>query len=145
MNRKIALVGVGAAATIAAVTAAAVPDVAAAGPQHVTQHFTAKSSSSPLNFSKTAFALTDNDVRNGKTIGRDVLICTHTGTGASHCHVAFAQNGGLLYARFSLADKTGALKGVVTGGTGSFANANGTLTGQAVSRKAVKITLRYTK
>ena len=104
----------------------------------MTQHFTAKSSSSPLNFSKTAYALTDNDVRNGKTIGRDVLICTHTGTGASHCHVAFAQNGGLLYARFSLADKTGALKGVVTGGTGSFANANGTLTGQAVSRKAVE-------
>lgn len=144
MNRKIALASVAAAATIAGVTAAAVPDMAAAGTQTVTQHFTAKSSSSPLKLSKTAYALTDNDVRNGKTIGRDVLYCTNA-PGASNCHVAFAQNGGLLYARFTLTDKTGALKGVVTGGTGSFAKAKGTLTGQAVSRTAVKITLHYTK
>ena len=74
-----------------------------------------------------------------------MLYCTETGTGTSNCHVAFAQKGGLLYAKFALADKTGVLKGAVTGGTGSFTHANGTLSGQAASQTDVKITLHYKK
>jgi hypothetical protein len=111
----------------------------------VTQHFDAKSSSSPLAFSKTSYVLTDNDVKGDKKIGRDVLDCTDTGTGTSHCHLAFAQHGALLYAKFALDDTTGALKGAVTGGTGTFAHASGTLAGQAVAQNDVKITLHYKK
>ena len=109
------------------------------------QHFTAKSSSAPLVLSKTGYVLSDNDVKSGKTIGRDVLSCTDAGTGASHCRVAFAEKGGLLYARFALTDNTGTLKGAVTGGTGSLTHAKGTFTGQPVSQKDVTITLHYTK
>ena len=148
MNRKTALVTLGLAAAVATATVAAAvagPAMAASGTKTVTQHFDAQSSSSPLQLSKTSYVLTDNDVAGGKTIGHDVLYCTDTGTGASHCSVAFAQKGGLLYAQFALSDATGALKGTVTGGTGSFAHAKGTLTGQAISQKDVKITLHYTK
>jgi hypothetical protein len=148
MNRKTALVSLGMAAAIATATVAAAvagPAVAASGTKAVTQHFDAKSLSSPLRPSKTSFVLTDNDAADGKTIGRDVLYCTGAGTGASHCRVAFAQKGGLLYAKFALSDTTGALKGTVTGGTGRFAHAKGTLAGQAVSQEDVKITLHYKK
>ena len=147
MNRKTALVTVGMAAAVVAGTsaAAAVPALAAGGAKTVTQRFVAESSSSPLIFSGTSYALTDNDVASGKTIGRDVLYCTDAGRGTSHCHVAFTQKGGLLYAKFALADTTGVLKGTVTGGTGRFAHAKGTLAGQAVSKKDVTIALRYKK
>jgi hypothetical protein len=144
MNRKTALV-TGGVATVVAATAAAMPALAASGTKTVIEHFDAKSSSSALMLSKADYVLTDSDVRSGKTIGRDVLSCTDTGTGTSHCHVAFAQKGGFLYAKFALTDKTGALKGTITGGTGSFAHARGTLAGQAVSKKDVTITLHYTK
>jgi hypothetical protein len=144
MNRKTTLVTSGLAAAVLATTALAVPALAADGAKTVTQHFDAKSSSSPLTFGKTSYALTDDDVTHGKKIGRDVLFCTDTGKGTSHCHVAIAQKGGLLYAKFALADTTGALKGAVTGGTGTFAHANGTLAGRAVSHHDVKITLHYT-
>ena len=87
-------------------------------------------------------ALADNDFKGKKQIGSDVLYCTGAGTKTTHCHVGFAQKGGLLYAKFALSD-TGALKGAVTGGTGSFAKAKGTLTGQAESQTDVKITLHY--
>ena len=147
MNRKTAIVTLGAAATIATATvaaAAAGPAVAAGGATTITQHFDAKSSSSPLRTTKTSFVATDNDVARGKAIGRDVLYCTGAAAGASHCRVAFAQKGGLLYAKFTIS-QSGALNGTITGGTGTFAHANGTLTGQAVSQKDVKITLHYTK
>lgn len=147
MNRKTVLVTVAATAAVAVavVTAAAVPSVAASETKTVTQHFDAKSSSSPLVLGKTSYVLTDNDVAKGKKIGHDVLYCTDTGTGTAHCHVAFAQKGGLLYAKFALTDTTGVLKGTVTGGTGRFADARGTLAGQASSQKAVAITLHYKK
>jgi hypothetical protein len=148
MNRKTALVTLGVAATVVVATVAAatgVPAVAASSAKTVTQHFDAKSSSSVLMLSKTSYVLTDKDVESGKKIGRDVLYCTDTGTGTSHCHVAFAQKGGLLYAKFALPDTTGVLTGKVTGGTGRFAHAKGTLAGQAVSQTDVKITLHYKK
>ena len=147
MNRKTALVTLGLAAAVATATtvaAVAEPAVAASGTKTVTERFDAQSSSSPLSLSKTSFVLTDNDVAAGKAIGHDVLYCTDAGTGASHCSVAFAQQGGLLYAQFALSDQ-GALQGTVTGGIGRFAHADGTLTGQAVSQKDVKIILRYKK
>jgi hypothetical protein len=147
MSRRTALVTGGVVATVLAATAA-MPALAASGAKTVTQNFDAKSSSSPLLFGTSSFVSTDNDVTSGKTIGRDVLSCTNSGSetsGSSHCRVAFAQKGGILYAKFTLEDTTGGLKGTVTGGTGSFAHAKGTLAGQAMSRKDVTITLRYKK
>jgi hypothetical protein len=141
MKRKTALVTGGVAAAILAATAA-VPALAASDSKTVTERFHAENSSAVLAFSKTTYVVTDNDVKHGKTIGRDVLSCTDTGD-TSHCHVAFAQKGGFLYAEFALADATGVLKGKVTGGTGSYKHAKGALAGQAVSQTDVKITLHY--
>jgi hypothetical protein len=140
MNRNTVVV----AAAVVAATVVAVPAVAASGTKTVTERFDAKSSSAPLTVSKTALVLTDNDVNGSTTIGRDVLYCTGVGAGTSHCHVSFAQKGGVLYAQFSMSGN-GTLKGTVTGGTGSFAHAKGTLAGRAVSQKDVTITLHYKK
>ncbi len=150
MNRKNTLVTLGTAATVTAggiaiAAAVAAPALAASSSSTVTQHFDARSSSAPLLLSKTSFVLTDTDVANHKTIGHDALYCSDTGSGASHCHVAFAQKGGLLYARFALSDKTGKLTGAVTGGTDSFTHAKGTITGTSISRTDVKITLQFKK
>jgi hypothetical protein len=145
MNRKIALVTGGIAATVLAATVATVPALAADGAKSITQSFDAKSSASPLELSKNSLVITDNDVKGTKTIGNDVLYCTGLAAATSHCYVAFAEKGGLLYAEFALSGKTGALKGSVTGGTGSFTKAKGTLTGQTMSKTDVKITLTYKK
>ena len=145
MNSKTALVTLAVATTVAAGAAVAAPALAASSSTTVTQRFDAKSSAAPLLLSKTSYVLTDSDVQKHKTIGHDVLYCTDTGNGASHCHVAFAQKGGLLYARFALSDKSGTLTGAVTGGTGSFAHAKGTIAGRSVSRTDVKVKLHYKK
>jgi hypothetical protein len=145
MNPKTALVTGGLAVTVVAVTAAAGPALAASGTNTVTEHFDAKASSSPLFFGKTTFVSTDTDVDSGKTIGHDVLYCTDAGASTTHCHLAFAQKGGILYAQFALSDTTGGLKGTISGGTGTFEKAKGTVTGQAASHTDVKITLHYKK
>jgi hypothetical protein len=144
MNRRFTV------ATIGAVTAAAacsvIPGTHALGASTSKAHtrsFDAKRTSSFVT-SPTSFVLSDKDEKGSTQIGNDVLSCT-TSAPRDTCHVAFGQKGGLLYARFVLNHSTGALKGAVTGGTGSFRHATGTLKGTAKSQTDVHVTLHYTR
>jgi hypothetical protein len=144
MKRRSFVATVGAVATAAAcsVIAGAHASGAATTKTHI-HSFDAKRTSSFVTGPKS-FVLSDEDEKGSKQIGSDVLSCTTTAA-RDTCHVAFGQHGGLLYARFVLSHSTGTLKGVVTGGTGSYKHATGTLKGNAKSQTDVHVTLHYAK
>ena len=112
-----------------------------AAPRVHTESFQARATDQ-VSTGPNTYLVADQDVVDTTTIGHDVLVCTATQTHSS-CRVAVAQAGGLLYAQFILRDADGRLRGVVTGGTGRYRDAHGTLTGAALSKTAVQITLRY--
>lgn len=87
--------------------------------------------------------LAEQDVDGPAVIGHDVLFCQAT-PDHSTCQIAFAQSGGLLYAHFLIRDADHGVRGTVTGGTGRYRGAHGTITGQVLSQSDVRVTLRYT-
>lgn len=145
VNAAIAVTALGAGSALAAGTALAAghyapvarPDAA----QTHTLKFTAKHTST-IVVSKSAYILTDNDVKDGKLFGADVLSC-HDTSSASLCTVAFGLRGGELYGAFTLSHTDGSLRGRVTGGSGSFAHDSGTIAGQSVSPSRTSVTVVY--
>jgi hypothetical protein len=106
-----------------------------------TQHFHAKATAQ-LPTGKTSFVLAEQDVQGSTMIGHDVLFCRATRT-HSTCEIAFAENGGLIYARFVLRDSDHTFHGPVTGGSGKYRGAHGTIAGRALSQSEVRVHLRY--
>ncbi len=140
----LALAGAALAATTA--TAAILATTADAGahpaPARVqTQHFHAKATAQ-LPTGKASFVLAEQDVVGSTIIGHDVLYCQATRT-HSNCQIAFAQNGGLIYAQFLMRDSDHTLHGAITGGSGRYRHAHGTIAGQVLSQTNVRVTLRY--
>jgi hypothetical protein len=122
----IAVVGT-AAAALGLTAAIVVP--AAAGARAVTHtlRFTAVQQSR-VNYSKTDNATADKDVNQaGKTVGFDMLHFTLGPGGAARLSVVVNTAGGFLYGK--LAATSGRVEhGTVTGGTGKFSGAKGTIT-----------------
>lgn len=96
-----------------------------------------------IEYSQTASAETDKDVSSGKLIGFDVLhsnvnptsnVVTITG--------AVDVQGGLIYGTLTSTTTSSVATGTVTGGTGAFKDATGTITAEenkSGSKIAVKI------
>lgn len=72
--------------------------------------------------------------------GEGVGYCVAKGSGAT-CTAAYALSGGLIYARVTATATSG--RGVITGGTGTFARARGTLTIVHLSRTRLRLTFTY--
>jgi hypothetical protein len=92
---------------------------------------------------KTTFVGSDVDRRKGKVIGYDSLsgkfnVHTHTAT----IDVAAAFKGGILYVS-GVSTETGDFTGKVTGGTGKYKGAKGTVTGVQVSNKKTNVVVKY--
>ena len=130
-----------AAIMVASATLALTTTGASAAPRVHTQHFHAEATSQ-LATGKTTFVLAEQDVVGSTVIGHDVLYCRATRT-HSTCQIAFAQSGGLIYARFLLRDSDHTARGRVTGGTGRYARINGTITAKLLSPSDVLVDLRY--
>lgn len=138
----VALAGAVLATTTAAVLATGAGAGATPAPARVhTQHFHAKATAQ-LPTGKTDFVLAEQDIVGSTVIGHDVLYCQATAT-HSNCQIAFAQRGGLIYARFLLRDSDHSLRGAITGGSGRYRHAHGTIAGQVLSQTDVRVTLRY--
>ena len=96
-----------------------------------------------VSFTSTTGAEQDTDVTSaGTVIGFDEVSVT-LGTTANTADIAFALNGGLLYGTLTISRSTGSATGPVTGGTGSFAGAIGTITGTSAAKKKEAITITY--
>ena len=107
-----------------------------------TQTFEARATAH-LQTGAQSFVQAEDDVAGSTVIGHDVIACTSTRT-QSTCDLSLAQSGGLLYAHFVLQDATHTAQGRVTGGTGRYRAASGTITARALSQSVVRVTLRYT-
>jgi hypothetical protein len=122
-----------------------IPAVASASSATHTLKFISVTKSSVM-FTKTSGAQQDTDVNAaGKTVGFDMLNFTATSATSGSVGITGALNGGFLYGTGTVNFKTGAFSnGKVTGGTGAFAGATGTIKAKnlnkAGTRTAVTIT-----
>src|SRR5579884_912894 len=125
MNRHILKILAG-VTTVAATTGVAVP--ALAGGSTHTMKFTAiEIRNQP--FKGDDDSTVDKDVANGKVVAYNELDLV-----GNEAQVAIALKGGFLYGHFTVG-KTGAFHGPVTGGTGPYKSASGTIDGQLQSAK----------
>ena len=101
---------------------------------------------SAVMFSKTTGANQDTDVNaKGKTVGFDMIYFAATSATTGAVNVTVDTAGGFLYGTGTINIKTGVFtNGKVTGGTGAFAGAKGTIKAKALNasgtRTAVTIT-----
>ena len=99
------------------------------------------------NLTKTQFVGTDRarSTATGKVVGFDSFT-GHVDPKANKLFVqaAFAFKGGLLLARAHTVLGEGRFKGQVTGGTGSFRGAEGTLSARTLKNGNMVVTLTYT-
>jgi len=97
-----------------------------------------------VNFTKTTGGQQDTDVNTrGKIIGFDELYFKVTSKTKSTVNVTLDTTGGMLYGTLAVNFTSPVIKGKVTGGTGAFKGAVGTITARelnsAGSRTAVTI------
>jgi hypothetical protein len=101
-----------------------------------------------ITLTKTTGAQQDTDVSStGKTVGFDMLYFSATSASSAALNITLDTKGGFLYGTAKVSFKTGAITGgKVTGGTGTFKGATGTIKArnlnQAGTRTAVTITYR---
>ena len=140
MKIRTPIAAAGAAAVLAGAGAIMLPAVASAHSTTHTLKFTAVTMTPETQFSQTSFGSAEKDVSAGKVIGYDVINIevnpkTHTPSGG----VTLSTKGGFLYGTLKLTKNP--IHGTVTGGTGAFKGATGTITAnQAGKRTAVTIT-----
>jgi hypothetical protein len=98
-----------------------------------------------ISLSRTSIAQQDTDVtRSGKAIGFDNLNITfNPRTGSGHGNFAFDTRGGFIFGTLHLT-ASGAT-GRVTGGTGTFRRARGSLTARSLNKAGTRtaVTIRY--
>ena len=139
MRARIYLALAAAAAVTAAVTAAAsaaIPAIAAPAAAEHTLHFDAVQVYAH-KFSASSYIELDKNISGGKVIGTDEL--DWSGNNAS---VALALGKGFLFGRFSVSN-SGVISGSVTGGTGAYRGASGTIGGRGVSSTVAAVTVKY--
>lgn len=143
MNKRLAAAlaaGVAVPAAAAGVLVPALASASAAAGSH-TLTFTAVKLKA-ANLSKTAFAQTERDVKNGKTIGFDVIRGSfNPATNSASGNAAVALAGGDIYGTLKLSNGP-TTTGRVTGGTGKYKGITGTITGTS-SGNSTKVTIKY--
>lgn len=141
MRRVLLATGiVGSAVALTGTVLTAVPSLAGSGKTTHTETFIAVSTANH-QFDKTHFIGADKDKQNGTVVGYDSVRCTFSNPVAT-CTVAAAYKGGFLYGKFTQ-DAKGNLTGKVTGGTGKYQGATGTLSGSAAGKNREKVTVTY--
>jgi hypothetical protein len=146
MKIRTSIAAAGAAAVLAGTGALLLPAVASAHSTAHTLKFTAVSLNS-ANFSKTDAGEIHKDVNGaGKIIGFDQIYfhvdpATHKPSGG----VTLDTNGGFLYGTLKFTNNP-VQTGKVTGGTGSFKGATGTITAKQLNQSGTRtaVTITYT-
>lgn len=141
MKLRTSIAAAGAAVILGTTGALALPAMASAHNASTTLKFTAVTNKSHA-FGRTIFISQETDVSSKGTIGFDVVHITGTSRTNATANVAFDLKGGFLYGTATTTNgKT--FKGKVTGGTGAFKGATGTLTAKSGSGNKTAITIVY--
>jgi hypothetical protein len=139
VRRSIIAVG---AAVVVGTTGALAPAAASARSAAHTLNF-ASVVHKFVRFGKTTGAQQDTDISAAdKIIGFDDANFA-IGKTTSSADIAFVLSGGFLYGSLKVSLSTGAAAGRVTGGTGSFSGATGTITGKSAGKDKEAITITY--
>ena len=146
MNTALKRAGIGLAGTALIIGAGGAATLPASGSDKTTTHTLRLNSITKggHQVGPRSFAGIDVDKRHGKILGYDTVsgkfnIKTHIAV----LDVAAALRGGLLYIH-GRSNEAGDFAGKVTGGTGRFHGATGTVTGTQVNNNTTKIVVHYT-
>jgi hypothetical protein len=145
MKIRTSIAAAGAAVVLGTTGALVLPAVASAHSTTHTLKFISVTKQS-IMFTKATGGQQDTDVNAvGKTVGFDMLYFKSVSATTGNVNVTVDTTGGFLYGTLTVNFKTGAISnGKVTGGTGSFVGATGTITAKnlnpAGTRTAVTIT-----
>ena len=141
-TRAVAVAAAG-ALVIGGVGGAAVGLPASGSAQVHTMRFTAFQTANH-NIGKNRFVSTDVERHKGQVVGYDAVSGSfNSHTGIFSVNGALAHRGGLLYVT-ATETEAGVLTGKITGGTGAYKGAKGTVTGQAITNKKIRIVAKYT-
>ena len=147
MKIRTSIIAAGAAIALGTTGALVLPAVASAHSASTTLKFISVQKAS-VTFSKTAFGQQDTDVNAaGKTVGFDMLYFTAVSATTGNVNVTVDTTGGFLYGTLTVNFKTGAISnGKVTGGTGSFVGATGTIKAKNLNKAGTRtaVTITYT-
>jgi hypothetical protein len=143
MKVRKSIIAAGAAVILGTTGAMVLPAVASAHNASHTLKFTAVTKKS-VTFTKTTSGLQETDVSStGKIIGFDDVYIKFTGANSATANVALDTKGGFLYGVVTTTDGGKTFKGKVTGGTGAFKGATGTIIGKAISSTKTAVTIVY--
>ena len=93
---------------------------------------------------KATYLAQDTDVSGtGKTVGFDEGSITVKTRNLATAGVTFVRPGGFLYGTFTTTNGGKTLTGKITGGTGAFDDATGTITGKAITSIKTAVTITY--
>jgi hypothetical protein len=142
MKLRTSLAAAGVAALLGT-GALVLPAVASASSATHTLKFTAVQKASH-SFTKTTGADQETDVNAaGKTVGFDMIYFAATSATSGNVNITVDTSGGFLYGTATVT-KTGAVtNGKVTGGTGAFTGATGTIKAKVISSKKHAVTITY--
>jgi hypothetical protein len=146
MKRRTSLAAAGAAVLLGTTGALVLPAVASAHSGTHTLKFISVTKAT-VSFTSSTGGVQETDINTaGKTVGFDELYFKVTSPSSAAVNVTGDNPGGFLYGTFTLNLKTGAVtNGKVTGGTGTFAGATGTITAKALNKADTKyaVTITY--
>jgi hypothetical protein len=95
-------------------------------------------------FTRTNFGLQETDVNSmGKIIGFDDVNVTFTSRTSATARVTVDIKGGFLYGTVTSTNGGKTFAGKVTGGTGPYKGATGTITGKAITSSKTAVTIIY--
>jgi hypothetical protein len=145
MKLRTSLTAAGAAAVLGVTGALVLPAVASAHSASTTLKFISVEKAS-VSFTKATGGEQDTDVNaKGKTVGFDMIYYAATSATAASVNITGDFSGGFLYGTGTVNPSTGAFSnGKVTGGTGAFAGATGTITAKDISKTKTAVTITYT-
>jgi hypothetical protein len=142
MKLRTSLAAAGVAAALGT-GALVLPAVASASSATHTLKFTAVTNKS-IMFTKTSGGSQETDVNAaGKTVGFDVLYFAAVSATTANINVTFDTTGGLLYGTANVTRSGAVSNGKVTGGTGAFAGATGTIKAKSAGKNHEAITITY--
>src|SRR5215469_4785926 len=135
MKLRTSLAAAGAAVVLGTTGAFVLPAVASAHSATHTLKYVAVSKGT-VSFTRATGGIQDTDVNAvGKTVGFDILYFKAASASTLAVNTTVDTKGGFLYGTFTFNFKTGAItNGKVTGGTGAFVGANGTIKVKTTSR-----------
>jgi len=144
MKLRTSLAAAGAAVVLGTSGALVLPAVASAHSATNTLKFTSVQKAT-AGFTRATGGIQNTDVNTtGKTIGFDMLYFAATSPSSVAVNYTLDTKGGFLYGTFTFHPRTGVVtNGKVTGGTGAFKGATGTIKVKTISRTRHALTITY--